>query len=145
MSARTWWHELASEPARTFRGERALSVSLRTVHILAFSVVLGGYVWNIASVRLMPALALSVLSGCALAGVEMYKSLHWLLLGKGLVVLLKLVLLLCLPFVGSAAVPLLLVVVVLASVGAHMPGRFRHYSVLLRRVVRSPPAVSVGP
>lgn len=132
MSLRAWWYELAHEPTRTFRWERAWSIALRTAHIIAFSVVLGGYVWGIEQARLMPAFVLTILTGCALVGLELYKSRHWLLLGKGLVVLLKLVLLVCLPVAGDAALPLLLAVVVLASVGAHMPSRFRHYSVLLR-------------
>ena len=134
-----WWHQLAPEPARTFRLERAWSIALRTAHIIAFSVVLGGYFWGIEPVRLRPAFVLTILTGFGLAGLELYKSLHWLFLGKGLVVLVKLVLLAWLPFAGDAALPLLLAVVVLASVGAHMPSRYRHYSVLLRRVVRLPP------
>jgi len=111
-----WWHQLAPEPARTFRLERAWSIALRTAHIIAFSVVLGGYFWGIEPVRLRPAFVLTILTGFGLAGLELYKSLHWLFLGKGLVVLVKLVLLAWLPFAGDAALPLLLAVVV-------MPGR----------------------
>ena len=139
MNLRAWWPKLAPEPARAFRSERGWSIALRTAHIIAFSVVLGGYFWGIEPVRLVPAFVLTIQTGCGLAGLELYKSLHWLFLGKGLVVLVKLVLLAWLPFAGDAALPLLLAVVVLASVGAHMPSRYRHYSVLLRRVVRLPP------
>lgn len=135
VSMPAWWRKLAPEPARAFRSERAWSIALRTAHLIAFSVVLGGYFWGVEPVRLMPAFVLTSLTGFGLAGLELYKSLHWLFLGKGLVVLVKLVLLAWLPFAGDAALPLLLAVVVLASVGAHMPSRYRHYSVLLRRVM----------
>jgi len=52
----------------------------------------------------------------------------------GLAVVLKLALLCVIPFAWSARVPILFVVVVIAGVGAHMPGRFRHYSLLYRGV-----------
>lgn len=72
-------------------------------------------------------------SGAALMGLELYRSLHWLFLGKGLFVLVKLALLLCVPLFLDARVPLLLLVVAVSSVGAHMPARYRNYSILLRR------------
>ncbi|MBI4607593.1 MAG: hypothetical protein HY726_01120 [Candidatus Rokubacteria bacterium] len=59
--------------------------------------------------------------------------MHWLFLGKGLVVLGKLVLLLSVPLFWEVRVPLLFAVVILASVGAHMPARYRNYSVIFRR------------
>ena len=55
-------------------------------------------------------------------------------------VLAKLVLLLAVAVFWEARVPLLLTVVALASVGAHMPARFRHYSILERRVLLPEPA-----
>ena len=143
--AHSWWRRFAPEPARSFPSERAWSIAFRTAHIIAFSVVLGGYVWGIDPGRVMPVVALASLTGFGLAGLELYKSLHWLFLGKGLVVLVKLALLTLLPFAGDAGLPLLLAVVVLASVGAHMPSRYRHYSVLLGRVMQSAPRKPSGP
>ncbi|MCC7133859.1 MAG: hypothetical protein IT352_14460 [Gemmatimonadales bacterium] len=138
-SLRAMWRRLAPEPARCFRWDRGASIALRTMHLVAISMVLGGYYWGVDPVRLRPALALAAVSGLGLAGLEMYKTMHWLALGKGLFVLAKLGLLAALPLAGVAAVPLLLVVVVLASVGAHMPSRYRHYSILLGRPLRSAP------
>jgi hypothetical protein len=44
--------------------------------------------------------------------------------------------LLCLiPWLWQYRVPILVAVIVIASVGSHMPRRFRHYSLLHRRVV----------
>lgn len=143
------WRRLAPEPARSVPLERGWNIVLRTVHLIGISVVLGGYYWGVDSLRLRPALALAVLSGLGLAGLEIYKTLHWIFLGKGLFVLAKLGLLSALPFAGGAAVSLLLAAVVLASVGAHMPARYRHYSVRLGRPLRSAPKpgadVGVGP
>jgi hypothetical protein len=67
--------------------------------------------------------------------LEVHEDLRWPVLGKGLFVLGKLVLLLLAAVFPGARVPLLVGVVVLAGIGSHMPRRLRHYSVLERRVV----------
>ncbi len=107
---------------------------------MAFGVLLGGHVFGVEAERLGSALGLTILTGAGLMGLELYKSAHWLFLGKGLVVLAKLVLLAAVPVFWDARVPLLLGVVALASVGAHMPGRYRNYSILSRRVLGPDPA-----
>jgi hypothetical protein len=114
-------------------------MGLRTVHLMAFGILLGGHVWDVQADLLLPALGATVGSGAALMGLELYKSLHWVFLGKGLVVLGKLALLLAVPFFWEARVPILLAVVALSSIGAHMPARYRHYSVLLGRVLEREP------
>ena len=114
---------------------RAWNVGLRTLHLMAFGVLLGGHFWGVQPDRLYPPLAFTVASGAALMGLELYQNPHWLFLVKGLVVLAKLALLLLVPVFWEARVPLLLAVVALASIGAHMPARYRHYSILQRRVV----------
>jgi hypothetical protein len=130
-----WWGWLAPDPPRRVPHERAWNVGLRTVHLMAFGVLLGGHYWGVAAEALLPALGFTVASGAALMGLELYKSLHWLFLGKGLFVLAKLALLLAVPVFWEARVPLLLAVVAMSSVGAHMPARYRHYSVLERRLL----------
>ena len=114
---------------------RAWNVGLRTLHLMAFGILLGGHFWGVQPDLLYPSLAITVASGAALMGLELYQNAHWLFLVKGLMVLAKLALLLLVPIFWEARVPLFLGVVALASVGAHMPARFRHYSVLQRRVV----------
>jgi len=113
---------------------------MRTLHLMAFGLLLGGHFWDVQSELLYPALGLTIASGAALMGLELYQSVHWLFLGKGLVVLAKLALLLSVPLFWEARVPLLLAVVALASIGAHMPARYRHYSILHRRVLLPEPA-----
>lgn len=49
--------------------------------------------------------------------------------------LAKLALLCLVPLAWEYRVPILLLVVVIASVGSHMSGRFRYYSVVYRRVI----------
>jgi hypothetical protein len=57
-------------------------------------------------------------------------------MGKGVAVLLKLLVLLFVPVFWEHRVPLLLLTVAMASVGSHMPSRFRHRLVLPAMQVR---------
>ena len=114
--------------------ERAWSVAFRTVHLMAFGLLLGGHAWEVEPARLLPAVWVTIASGTALMGLELWKSVEWLFLGKGVIVLVKLGLLALVPVFWEARLPLLLAVVAVASVGAHMPARFRNYSLLHRRI-----------
>jgi len=129
------WRWLAPDPPRRVPNERAWNVALRTLHLMAFGILLGGYFWGVEVDQLGPAFGITAATGASLMALELYKSFQWLFLGKGLMVLAKLVLLGVVPFAGEVRLAVLLSVVALASVGAHMPSRYRHYSILLRRVV----------
>lgn len=121
---------------RSLRGSRAVSIALRTLHLAAFGLLLGGHAFGIDASRLLPYLYATVLSGLGLIALEVYAAgLYWLFLGKGLTVLAKLALLLLIPAFWDARMAFLLLVVAIASVGSHMPARYRHYSLLHRRVI----------
>jgi hypothetical protein len=129
---------------RFLSGTRAISIALRTLHLAAFGLLLGGHAFAVEPARLLPYLSLTVLSGIGLIALELHAvGLYWLFLGKGLMVLLKLAVLLLIPFFWEARVILLLLVVGIASVGSHMPARLRHYSILHRRVIG--PGEALGP
>lgn len=124
------------EQMRFLSGTRALSIALRTLHLAAFGILLGGHAFNAEAERLFPYLTLTILSGVGLITVEVCGvGFYWFFLGKGLMVLAKLALLLAVPFFWEQRLALLLVVVGIASVGSHMPARYRHYSILHRRVI----------
>jgi len=113
-----------------------MSIAFRTLHLAAFGILLGGHAFELDTDRLLLYLWLTILSGLGLIALEVYAvGLYWLVLGKGIMVLLKLALLLLIPFFWEARVVLLVLVVGIASVGSHMPARYRHYSLLERRVI----------
>ena len=114
---------------------RLWNVLFRTLHLVAFGFLLGGYAYDVDPARLTPALTATIATGALLAMLEIGQDVRWPFLGKGLFVLAKLGLLVLVPVFPGARVPLLVAVVVLAGVGAHMPRELRHYSVLERRVV----------
>ncbi|MFQ5656606.1 MAG: hypothetical protein ACE5G5_03630 [Candidatus Methylomirabilales bacterium] len=124
------------EQIRFLPGARAWSITFRTLHLAAFGVLLGGHAFAVDPEKLLPSLWLTILSGIGLIALEVYATgFYWLFLGKGVAVLVKLGLLVAVPFFWEQRVWLLLAVVVIASVGSHMPSRFRHYSLLHRRLI----------
>jgi len=124
------------ERMRFLPRSRAMSIALRTLHLAAFGMLLGGHAFGVEAERLLASLYLTILSGLGLMALEIYAvGLYWLILGKGIMVLVKLALLLVIPFFWEARVALLLLVMGIASVGSHMPARYRHYSLLHRGVI----------
>jgi hypothetical protein len=120
------------DPPRRIPRHRVLGIALRTAHLMTFGALLGGHLFAVDATRLMPFLIATVASGLALVVLELVSSCAWLFMGKGLAVLLKLLVLLMVPVFWEYRVPLLLLTVAMASVGSHMPSRFRHRLVFPR-------------
>jgi hypothetical protein len=120
---------------RRFPGARGWNIGFRTAHIGVTGILFGGHVFEIAREQLHLWLILSTLSGIGLVALEAGPRLRWFHQGRGLFVLAKLAILCAVPLLWEIRVYLFSAVVVLASVGSHMPGRFRYYSVLYRRVL----------
>jgi hypothetical protein len=119
---------------------RAINILLRTAHIAAAGILLGGHAFDVARGRLVWSLWLTIGTGAALGAVEAGGRLLWFHQGRGLLTLAKLGLLLLVPLLWHhwhLRLTVLLAVVVIASVGSHMPARFRYYSVIYKRVVSS--------
>ncbi len=129
---------LFPDPPRLVPCERALNIALRTAHLMTLSILLGGHVFGVAPHRLILYLYLTIASGASLIALELYRSCRWIYLGKGVMVILKLGLLIAAGIWWEQRVLFLLLVVVLGSVGSHMPSRLRYYSVLHGRVITDP-------
>lgn len=116
---------------------RILNIALRTAHIGVTSVLFGGHVFDVRREELLLWLYLTIATGGILAVIEAYPRLRWFYQGRGAAVFGKL-LLLCLiliPQVWAYRVPVLVAVIVIASVGSHMPARYRYYSFVHGRVL----------
>ena len=133
---------LFPDPPRQIPHHRALGLALRTAHLMTFGALLGGHLFTVDPARLMPFLVATIASGFGLMALELASTCAWLFMGKGLAVLLKLAVLLMVPMFWEQRVPLLLLTVAMASVGSHMPARFRHRLVLpaLQRLCAPPRA-----
>ncbi len=117
---------------------RAWNIAVRTAHIAAMGVLLGGHAFDVERARLVPSLLLCVLTGGGLGFLEAGMNFTWFHQGRGLMTIAKLLLLCAVPFLWDRPqwrLAVLLAAVTLASVGSHMPARFRYYSVIFREVV----------
>ncbi len=133
MTLREWCF-----PAQVRRvpGARAISVTLRALHLAAVGLLLGGHAYGAAPEALFPWLVLAVATGAGLMVPEVLAwGLYWFVLGKGVSLLVKLALLLAIPFFWEARVPILAAALLLAAVTSHMPARLRHYSFLHGRAL----------
>ena len=92
--------------------------------------------FDIPADKLRFVLCLCILTGTSLMGLELYPSFRWFYQGRGIAVLIKLALLCTIPWLWRYRVAILLAVLVIASVGSHMPSRFRYFSVIHRRVLQ---------
>jgi hypothetical protein len=126
---------LFRQPPRTFRGARAWQVGARTVHIAAMALVLGGVAWRVPARDMIAPIALTALSGISLLAIDLWKSLAFLCQGSGVATFLKLALLGVGELFPGARLEWYLAATVIASVGSHMPGAWRHYSFVHRRVL----------
>jgi len=115
---------------------RFWNIALRTAHLAAMGVLLGGHAFDVPPSRLVTALWWTISTGLALGAVETGGRLVWFHQGRGLATLAKLVLVAAVPWFWEYRFPILLAVVALASVGSHAPARFRYYSVVYGKVIR---------
>ena len=114
---------------------RALNIALRTAHIGAMAILLGGHAFDVAPERLKLSLWLTIGTGLILAALEAGPRLLWFHQGRGLLTMAKLALICAVPLAWDYRLPILLAVIVIGSVGSHMPGRYRYYSVVYRQVI----------
>ena len=118
---------------RRGKGSRALRITLRTVHLLSFSVLYGGHWFGLPKTELVPWLWWTVLSGVGLIAVELWSGFDWIFQLSCALVCVKLCVLLLVPVFWGHRTALLTVVIVIGSVGSHMPGSLRHYYLFRER------------
>lgn len=124
--------------ARVFRGQRWLKISLRTLHLLGTAGAGGGYLYGAPADAWLPWLWLTVTSGAALVGIEIWSDPGWLIQVSGLAILAKLALLGAAAHLPALAGWLLAAVIIISGVISHAPARVRHYSILHRRRIDRP-------
>jgi hypothetical protein len=112
---------------------RLLQVALRSVHIAAMGLVLGGIYLGGDFQRLRGAILATVASGALLAAVDLAKGSSVLRQGSGAMLLLKLALLGLGNLFPGARLQWYLAATLAASVGSHMPGAWRHFQLLKDR------------
>lgn len=132
--------EVPEAPAETrprIPGARALQVLLRSLHIVAMALVMGGIARGSSFEDLQTPILLTVISGLLLLVVDLARRCLVLTQGSGVALFLKLALLGLGNLFPAARVEWYLAATFLASIGSHMPGDWRHFDVLKWRVIKS--------
>jgi hypothetical protein len=132
---RTLHRILFSQWPRALPYTRAWNIAFRTAHIGSTGILVGGHVFNVDARQLFIWLCVSILTGLCLVVLEAYPSFRWCYQGRGVLVFSKVLLLCIVPWLWDYRVPILFAVIVIASVGSHMPARFRYYSLVHRKVL----------
>ena len=129
-----WRAALFPAEPRKLPWGRPLQVGLRTVHIVAMGMVLGGLGLGGTHDKLLPWILATLLSGALLLAVDLWKSGLFLVEGAGVAVLLKLSLLGLGNLFPAARLEWYLAATAVASIGSHMVSPWRHFSFLEWRV-----------
>lgn len=112
---------------------RAIEILLRTGHIGATAVLFGGALFAIPFARLISWHQAAVATGSALALVGISQCRHWPYQVRGVMAITHVGLLGLVPLYPEYRVQILSAVLVIGSVGSHLPGGIRQWSLIHRR------------
>jgi hypothetical protein len=129
---------LFPEAPRRVPYERWINIALRSTHLLASSILLGGHTFGMPPPILRPWLMLTLATGVGLIMLELYRTCQWVYMLQGVLVVGKIVLTALAGLWWEQRVVLLSLVVLVGSVGSHMSARYRHYSVVHGRELTYP-------
>ncbi len=127
--------EPATEAPSPIFGARGLQVLLRSVHIAAMALVLGGIAQGGDFETLRTPILWTVLSGVLLLAVDLARRCLVLSQGSGALLFLKLGFLGLGNLFPAVRLEWYLAATLVASIGSHMSGDWRHFSLLKGRVV----------
>lgn len=114
-------------------GARATALVLRTIHLGAMAIVVGGLYFDAPAAALRGWIGLTAASGLGLLVSEASHSRHWVYQGRGLAAIAH-VAALALVALGATRLGLVLALV-LGAVGSHLPKKVRKWSLRHRAVV----------
>src|SRR5271166_6554144 len=107
---------------------RGYKLLARTVHLIAIAGLVGGHMFGAPLASLRPLLYLSIITGLAMCALEAYPNRRFFYEGWALLLWLKLVVLTLVLVFWNARTPILIGVLVIASIGSHMPRALRHWT-----------------
>ena len=127
---------MTEAPNKTTRTEKAsmvirvFNIGIRTAHIAVAGILVGGHIFAMPPSRLYPWLYLTMITGGALVIAEAYPHWRWWREVCGCMVIAKVAFMSLVHWEWEYRVVLLLSVIIIGSIGAHMPKDIRHYRIL---------------
>lgn len=115
-------------------GARALGIVLRTAHVAAMAVLVGGTHFSAPDPALRTWQVLAVLTGVALLGTELSHGRHWAYQGRGLMTIAHVAALALLASSGMSRAGTAAALVI-GAIGSHMPRAARKWSLRHGRVL----------
>lgn len=125
---------------RQLPGKRWINIGLRTLHLIGTAGIGAVYLLGTAPEGWLPFLWLTIGSGTAMVAIEVWGNGVWLVQVRGVAILAKLALLGAMSLFPASAAGIFTLVMVISAVGAHAPGRLRHYSLLHGRELETLPS-----
>jgi len=117
--------------------KRWTKISLRTLHLLAIAGVGGGILFALDKDLWLNYWWLALASGALMMLMDILSNPVWFIQVRGIVIVLKLVLLALLGLYPGWDSFLLVIIIILSAVISHAPGKLRYYSLYHRRVITS--------
>ena len=110
-------------------------ISLRALHIMTTGVLLGGYIFYQPTTDLEPWLWVAILSGLMILLTDIYSSFGVLFEVRGIVVLIKILLLSLITVFWEQRIFLLVLILFIGAISSHMPKRYRHKILFFEPVI----------
>ena len=117
--------------------KRWTKISLRSMHLLSVAGVGGGILFGLEKDLWLSYWWLALATGALMMLMDIISNPVWIVQVRGLVVILKLVLLLFMDRYPAWDGFLLMVIIIMSAVISHAPGKLRYYSFYHRKVITS--------
>jgi len=117
--------------------KRWSKISLRSLHLLAIAGVGGGILFALEKDLWINYWWLALVSGVLMMLMDITANPAWIVQVRGIVIMLKLILLALLGMNPGWDSFLLAVIIIISAVISHAPGKLRYYSLYHRRVINS--------
>jgi hypothetical protein len=117
--------------------KRWSKISLRSLHLLAVAGVGGGILFALEKDLWINYWWLALVSGVLMMLMDITASPAWIVQVRGVVIMLKLILLALLGMNPAWDSFLLAVIIIISAIVSHAPGKLRYYSLYHRRVINS--------
>lgn len=121
--------------ANTITPRRSVDIVVRTAHIGAMALLVGGHHFDAASGSLRPWHLLTALTGMALLASEASHSRHWVYQARGLVTLAHVAAVAAIVVAPDMARGAIAAALIIGSIGSHLPRSVRKWSLRDRRIV----------